>query len=278
MSPIETPGGSPTPFGRDLASSVRRLEYHSGDHIQRYSFASQAIVGRDILDLGSGHGFGALFLARNGRTYVGVDSDPSAIAWASQWVQPTLESAVFLTRDQFEKMDPLPRFDAVVLLEVLEHVDDPRALLQFCHHQLRPGGQLILSTPNGLLSDGNPELYMSPYHVKEFLVEEVRGLLREARFDGSFFVQYRPDHFDAATQLLKRAFLSRSRRTEPTLRPAHEELHKGGLTAPRSRLSAFHRVYAACPQWPALWRTSPLDRYRGPPWGFTHILVSGRAT
>jgi SAM-dependent methyltransferase len=39
-------------------------------------------------------------------------------------------------------------FDAVVLLEVIEHVHDPWETLAFVRRLLRPGGALLLSTPN----------------------------------------------------------------------------------------------------------------------------------
>ena len=40
------------------------------------------------------------------------------------------------------------RFDAVVALEVIEHLENPRHFLRQCFGLLRPGGVLLLSTPN----------------------------------------------------------------------------------------------------------------------------------
>lgn len=40
------------------------------------------------------------------------------------------------------------RFDALSAIEVIEHVENPRHFLRQCARLLKPGGQLILSTPN----------------------------------------------------------------------------------------------------------------------------------
>jgi 2-polyprenyl-3-methyl-5-hydroxy-6-metoxy-1,4-benzoquinol methylase len=40
------------------------------------------------------------------------------------------------------------QFDAVTLLEVIEHLNEPLALLQECHRILRPGGILLIGTAN----------------------------------------------------------------------------------------------------------------------------------
>jgi SAM-dependent methyltransferase len=39
-------------------------------------------------------------------------------------------------------------FDAVVALEIIEHLENPRKFLRECFKLLKPGGTLILSTPN----------------------------------------------------------------------------------------------------------------------------------
>jgi len=44
---------------------------------------------------------------------------------------------------------PDASFDAVTLIEVLEHLREPRALLAECRRILRPGGVLLATTPNG---------------------------------------------------------------------------------------------------------------------------------
>jgi len=41
-----------------------------------------------------------------------------------------------------------PEFDAIVALEIIEHLENPRHFLRQCHQALKKGGLLLLSTPN----------------------------------------------------------------------------------------------------------------------------------
>jgi len=41
-----------------------------------------------------------------------------------------------------------PRYDAVMAVEIIEHIENPRHFLRECYALLKPGGVLALSTPN----------------------------------------------------------------------------------------------------------------------------------
>ena len=49
----------------------------------------------------------------------------------------------------FESFDPPDRFDAIFILHVLEHLDDPVAVLRKARSLLAPNGRLFLIVPNG---------------------------------------------------------------------------------------------------------------------------------
>jgi 2-polyprenyl-3-methyl-5-hydroxy-6-metoxy-1,4-benzoquinol methylase len=45
--------------------------------------------------------------------------------------------------------DDPSKWDAIVLADVLEHLEDPHAVLSSCNQLLAPGGQVLVAVPNG---------------------------------------------------------------------------------------------------------------------------------
>lgn len=139
------------------------------EHLHRYCLARDLCAGRDVLDVASGEGYGAAILAGPARSVVGVEIDPASVAHA--------RTAYALPNLRFEEGDaqklPLPddSVDLVVSFETLEHLDDPPAFLAEVRRVLRPGGLVIISTPDrGVYSA--PGSDANPYHRVEYTPEE----------------------------------------------------------------------------------------------------------
>jgi 2-polyprenyl-3-methyl-5-hydroxy-6-metoxy-1,4-benzoquinol methylase len=116
-----------------------------------YGHARPEVVGlvpmsaRRILDVGCGAGALGLALKQRGPCHVtGIEYVPEVAARAAT----VLDTAI--AGDAFNELAALPlaHFDAIVMADVLEHVDDSDRLLGLARERLAPGGRLILSIPN----------------------------------------------------------------------------------------------------------------------------------
>jgi SAM-dependent methyltransferase len=160
--------------GERTGPGVPSENYWYRRHVAAYRFAAQVAGGR-VVDAGCGEGYGAAILARRARRVVALDLD-----------EPTLRHACMrYDRPGFVRSDllrmPLDRssVDSIVALQVLEHVTDAEAFVQSCARVLRPGGVLILSTPNRETFPAG----LNPFHVREFDATELRDLLGRSFFD-----------------------------------------------------------------------------------------------
>jgi len=99
--------------------------------------------GARVLDLGCAFGYGTRGIARHYDTD-GLDASPAYIRRARRAVP-----AARFTLGVAERLPyPDARFDAVVMLDVLEHVADERAAVAEIARVLRPGGLVIVSVPH----------------------------------------------------------------------------------------------------------------------------------
>jgi SAM-dependent methyltransferase len=133
--------------------------------------------GRRVLDLGCRDG--ALSQAYlDGNEVVGVDADREALADAARLGIETHWADLDQPLDLADAS-----FDIVVAGELLEHLRDPRRLVEEVRRVLRPGGTFVASVPNAYRLKGRllflfgrpPE--NDPTHLQMFSAADVRALL-----------------------------------------------------------------------------------------------------
>ncbi|MEM8530593.1 MAG: class I SAM-dependent methyltransferase [Chloroflexota bacterium] len=101
-------------------------------------------AGGTLLDIGCATGGFVKETCRNPNWQgAGVDINTRALQIARQ------QGVAALCNDTNLLGFPSESFDVVTLWEVIEHLPDPRQTLIEIHRVLKPGGRLILSTPNG---------------------------------------------------------------------------------------------------------------------------------
>ncbi len=120
-----------------------RLERHFG----RDERALSPFAGLSLLDIGCGGGLIAEPMARLGFDVTAIDADATAIAVARAHAADCGLAIDYRTAS-VEDVAPHAAFDAVLALEIVEHVRDLPLFLAAASRCVKPGGALILSTIN----------------------------------------------------------------------------------------------------------------------------------
>ena len=115
--------------------------------VRELSNALSASQGAEVLNLGSGPFFELSALPELRKRFTLCDIDPRALSVARE-----LHGAALAGTDTLTPGAPLPypsaHFDAVVSMDVIEHLVDPLPWLEDALRVLKPGGLLFLTTPN----------------------------------------------------------------------------------------------------------------------------------
>jgi len=127
-----------------LAGDVEDLGIEELQQTLSLDAIAGAVAGCDrVLEMGYGTGLTTRELLRRGVGLEVLEGSPE-LARRARAAHPELP----VHEGLFEAFAPAEPLDAVLALHVLEHVDDPRALLRHVAGWLRPGGRLVVAVPN----------------------------------------------------------------------------------------------------------------------------------
>lgn len=139
-------------------------------HMIAYKEAAK-IVNGTVLEIGCGEGYGISELAKFSNKYIGVDKFDT-------FISDDLRNNYDIV---FHKMEipPLKNIeensvDFVVTFQVIEHIQDDNYFLKEIFRVLKPGGKLLLTTPNKLMS-----LSRNPWHIREYSPKEMKDILKK---------------------------------------------------------------------------------------------------
>lgn len=162
--------------GERTVPGIEREQYWFARHEVVYAWLAPHCSGQTVVEAGSGEGYGAAILAEAGARVVAIDYDEASVAHSAS------RYGLAQVRANLSSL-PISAADAVVSLQVIEHLWDLRGFLADVR---RVAEWTCLSTPNrltfspGLGRGGKPT---NPFHVEEFDAEQLESLVRDAGFD-----------------------------------------------------------------------------------------------
>lgn len=144
------------------------------DHLHRYAIAQHYVMGKTVLDIASGEGYGTNLLSDVAAFAYGVDIDETAVEAAKRkYVKNNI-------RFQQGSTSVIPlddnSVDVVISFETIEHHDQHEEMLTEIKRVLRPGGIVIISTPDKLYYSDQRN-FKNQFHIKELYQNEFSALL-----------------------------------------------------------------------------------------------------
>ncbi len=148
-------------------------------HLISYEYALKYTKNKNVLSIGCFIGYGEEILASNAKKVVAIDEDLEAINFAKK--TRSKKNIEFKKIDALELPFKENTFDVITAFQLIEHIQ-PNSLPDFLEKMkslLKPGGLLIITTPNRkfrLLPFQKP---FNPEHFQEFTKRDLEQVLRK---------------------------------------------------------------------------------------------------
>ncbi len=162
----------------ELHGHRKKLEFFIDalDSFCRSNGVSRADI--SVLEVGCSNGRNiSLPLAERGYRMTGIDIHLPSIEWAV--THSDLSNARFICQD-FAEYDDDELFDAVVLSDILEHVEEPSKIINLALKHLKPDGLVLVCIPNGYGPFENEQRFLRITRINlllEVLRRSVKRLL-----------------------------------------------------------------------------------------------------
>lgn len=138
-----------------------------------YEYAKPIISGKKVMDIGCGLAYGTDFMSEFAQDITGVDYD-------QETVNENIEAYKAKSNLHFKKgvVPPIEAednsYDVVTAFQFIEHIKPRKEFLRDALRVLKPGGKLMVTTPNAKRS-----LARNPFHVHEYTFDEMRNELKD---------------------------------------------------------------------------------------------------
>lgn len=176
---VDNTTSEPLPLtGERTVPGIAEENYWFRRHEIAYARLLDRCAGKTVLEAGSGEGYGADMIAGVAARVIGLDYDASAVAH----VRARYPRVEMIEGNLAELPLEDAAVDVVVNFQVIEHLWDQGQFLRECLRVLRPGGQLLISTPNRITFSPGRDTPLNPFHTRELNAAELTELLVEAGF------------------------------------------------------------------------------------------------
>ena len=134
-----------------------------------YEFARPLIAGKKVLDVGCGLAYGTALMAGAASSITGIDYD-------GETVEDNRKRYNDISNLDFKHsvIPPLPfadqSYDVITAFQFIEHIQPRKEFIKECLRVLKPGGTLLVTTPNVKMS-----LARNPFHVHEYTFDEMKN-------------------------------------------------------------------------------------------------------
>ena len=163
-------------------------------HLEEYVFSTIYCNGKKVLDLGSKDGYGAHIISRFSSHITLADYSEKFLGEAKRFYH-YMCPVEFVWID-FNDVFPEGKWDTIVALQIIEHVNDPDDLVKEIAEHLNKGGTLVFSVPHMMPDSLHKTLFdeksikklISKYlTITEFYIQDFYGISKKPMPD-KFYV------------------------------------------------------------------------------------------
>ena len=142
------PTGKFKPLHKFSPVRLNYIREHLLSHYRRDGSQMRPFEGLTVLDVGCGGGLLCEPLARLGATVTGIDAAERNIKIAALHAEQSGVEVTYLTTTSEELAAKGEKYDLVLNMEVVEHVDNVPLYMKSCADLVKPGGLMLTATLN----------------------------------------------------------------------------------------------------------------------------------
>ncbi len=153
--------------------NISALEEKNFWHVSRRDLLDRMLPNGsgDVFEIGVGCGKNLEFLRSKGYSVEGIDMDPTAVKFSRK-------KGLDVTRKKIEEYDFRKKYDLVLMMDVLEHIEDDAACVKRLARGIKNGGHLYLTVPAYRFMYGPHDLLC--HHHRRYEIDDVRRLVSGA--------------------------------------------------------------------------------------------------